>query len=393
MTSPDPGAKSGPASGNAGPGANAARRDALNRGGNPFSDTRFLSALELAGCTGQSSGWEAVPVTVGTAEAAYASAWLKQHSRGEFVFDFVWADASHRAGLHWYPKLLVAAPLTPVTGPRLMADDADGRTKLIGQLESQVHQRQLSSCAVNFCDPHDCRALDQSGWLKRFDWQFHWFNRGYRDFDEFLNSMRSKPRKNIRRERRLAHQDGWRYRWVHGQDIDERELELVSSCYQTTFALYRNLPILNINFFREAARLFGPRFLVCIASHGDTDLACSVFWKSDTHLFGRYWGALEQTSDVHFEACYYQGIEYCIAHGLKVFEPGAQGEHKIRRGFVPVPTFSYHYIRHPGLREGIRSWLELERQALDQYREQLQSLIPYLDQGGEPAGRPGLEPG
>jgi len=355
--------------------------NALNRDDNPFSDHRFLAALAACGCIGGDTGWQSSPFA-NSESGACAPAWLKFHSHGEFVFDFAWAEAAHRAGLRWYPKLLVAAPLTPVTGPRLLAGDFEARAALVERLEVFVEEHQLSSCGINFCDTVDRETLDQTHWLKRFGWQYHWHNRNYRDFDAFLNELRSKPRKNIRRERRLAHQDGWHYRWIDGEHMGDAEIETVANCYQTTFALYGNLPSLNKQFFAAAAKAFGRQFLVCMASRADEDLACSVFWRNKTRLFGRYWGSLVQTRDVHFEACYYQGIDYCIEHGLSTFEPGAQGEHKIRRGFVPVRTYSYHHIRHPALREGIRRWLEMESRALEAYRQDLKTMEPYR-QGAE----------
>ncbi|MGK7295413.1 MAG: GNAT family N-acetyltransferase [Candidatus Wenzhouxiangella sp. M2_3B_020] len=357
----------------------AARWNAVNRGRNPFTDHRFLAALEDCGCVGEGTGWQSAAAGTTSPNEAFAPAWIKHHSHGEFVFDFAWAEAAHRSGLRWFPKLLVAVPLTPVTGPRLLGGDDRARAALVDELEARVNHESLSSCAINFCDAADREILDDSAWLSRGDWQFHWFNRGYENFDDFLGALRSKPRKNIRRERRLARADGWDYRWVDGERITDDELRTVHACYRTTFMLYRNLPALNEAFFARCARAFGDQFLVCFASRRGEDLACSVFWKSDTRLYGRYWGALTETRDVHFEACYYQGIEYCIDRGLQAFEPGAQGEHKIRRGFRPVRTHSYHYVRHPVLREGIRRWLEMERRALDQYREELREIEPFRE--------------
>jgi len=354
--------------------------NALNRRTNPFADHRFLAALEACGCVSPDRGWTSAVMETGD-NRAFAPAWLKHHSHGEFVFDFAWAEAAHRAGLHWYPKLLVAVPLTPVTGPRLLGDSSDRRRELIERLERRVEDEALSSCAVNFCDDADRADLEAAGWLARSDWQFHWFNQAYGDFDAFLERLRSKPRKNIRRERRKAREDGWRYRWITGTKISSVELDTVHACYRTTFLRYRNLPALTRAFFEQAARSFGSPFLVCFASRNGQDLACGVFWRNRETLFGRYWGALVETRDVHFETCYYQGIEYCIEHGISRFEPGAQGEHKIRRGFVPVRTWSYHYIRHPALREGIRRWLEMEHAALEDYRRQLREIEPFRDDG------------
>jgi hypothetical protein len=352
--------------------------NACNRGGNPFTDHRFLGALRSSASVRPQTGWTDVSAEYAQPDS-FAPVWQKTNSHGEFVFDFAWADAAHRAGLRWYPKLLVAAPLTPVTGPRLLGKDPDARSGLLGRLTESVEAGRFSSCSINFCDEADRQLLAASEWLGRWDWQYHWFNDDYADFDAFLARLRSKPRKNIRRERRLAHADGWEYRWIDGDSASDEELRTVHDCYRTTFLLYRNLPSLNLPFFQRAARAFGRRFLVCMASQHGEDLACSVFWRSDRRLYGRYWGARTETRDVHFEACYYQGIQYCIEHGLDAFEPGAQGEHKIRRGFVPVRTFSFHYIRHEGLREGVRRWLLMEQRALEEYRRELRSLEPYRE--------------
>ncbi len=365
-TSPDPGGFSA---------LDASRWNALNRGAGPFTDHRFFHALESSDCVGLSSGWHALP---GELTSGYAPLWLKNHSHGEFVFDHMWADAAHRGGLNWFPKLVVAVPLTPVTGPRLMADADDDRQDLLRHLEELVRHRQCSSCAINFCDRQDRETLaEQPNWLARHCWQFHWHNRDWNDFDDFLASLKSRPRKNIRRERRLAHANGWRYRWVDGRQINEQELRLIDRCYRTTFMLYGNLPLLNLQFFRQAARSFGSAFLTCIASRNGIDRAAAIFWRDEKRLYGRYWGALEEMRDVHFEACYYQGIEYCIHNRLEAFEPGAQGEHKIRRGFLPTPTYSFHFISHPGLRQAIDRWIASENEALKRYRDELKTLVPY----------------
>ncbi|NBB91567.1 MAG: GNAT family N-acetyltransferase [Gammaproteobacteria bacterium] len=347
----------------------------------PFVDWRFLASAEEAGCTGGATGWRPCPLTEpaeGDVVCA-APAWLKEHSHGEFVFDFAWAQASRQAGMPWYPKLLVAAPFTPVTGPRLLGAESHPRSalRLVRRMESLVEALDLWSAGVNFCDPHDAGVLREAGWLERFDWQYHWSNDGYADFDDFLGRLRRKPRKNILAERRRVHEAGWRFRWRDGASLEESEIDLVDRCYQTTFALYGNLPSLNREFFTRAASRFGQQFLICIADLHGEDLACAVFWRDGKRLYGRYWGSLVDTRDVHFETCYYQGVDYCIRHGLEGFEPGAQGEHKIRRGFLPSRTRSFHYIRHPGLREGVRRWLAAEGEYLENRREQLQALDPF----------------
>ncbi len=347
----------------------------------PFVDWRFLNALDTSACTAPGSGWTPWPLILrddqGRLRGA-APAWLKGHSHGEFVFDWAWARAAESGGLNWYPKLLVAAPFTPVTGPRLLSgSDPAVALALAEGLEARVERYGLSSAGVNFCTEDDARALSERGWLARFDWQFHWHNPGYRDFDDFLDRLKRKPRKNIRAERRRVHEAGWQFQMKSGLELTPADIDLITRCYQGTFALYGNLPSLNRDFFARAAEVFGSQFLACIASLDGQARAMAAFWRDERRLYGRYWGSLDDTRDVHFETCYYQGIEYCIRERIQCFEPGAQGEHKIRRGFLPQRTRSFHYIRHPGLRAGIARYLDSEAEALIQYRSQLDTLNPY----------------
>ncbi len=347
----------------------------------PFMDWRFLTALEQAGSVGKVVGWEPAPLIIPGPQGplAGASAYLKSNSHGEFVFDWAWARAAHQAGLYWYPKLLIASPFSPVPGPRLLGAEArpEAARELIRSIEALVEDNALSSAGINFCDHNDSRLLREAGWLERFDWQYHWKNEGYRDFDDFLSCLKRKPRKNIRAERRRVREAGWTFHWKNGDALDPDDLDLVDRCYQSTFALYGNLPMLNREFFAQAATLFGPDFLVCQALLEGQPQAAAIFWRDRHRLYGRYWGSLIDTRDVHFEACYYQGIDYCIEHGLDWFEPGAQGEHKIRRGFLPRRTTSFHYIRHRGMRQAIDRYLDQEARALLQYREQLETLDPF----------------
>ncbi len=348
---------------------------------NPFVHWDFLEALRHTGCTGTQTGWEPHFVTVsrdGKLRAA-APAWLKHHSHGEFVFDWAWARAAMQAGMPWYPKLLVAAPFSPVGGPRLLGasqSPADAE-HLVQRLEQTVVEHQLSSAGVNFCTEADARVLEAAGWLARFDWQYHWHNEAYRDFDDFSDRFRRKARKNLRAERRKVRDSGWSFHWKSGPELSESELDLIHRCYRSTFDLYGNRPSLNRDFFAAAAALATPQLLVCLAHHGDQPLAAAVFWRDQERLYGRYWGSLVEARDVHFEACYYQGIEYCILHGLNGFEPGAQGEHKIRRGFLPQKTRSFHFIRSPAMRHAIRRYLQAEAEALHAYRRDLEQLNPF----------------
>ncbi len=347
----------------------------------PFVHWDFLRALADTGCTGKQTGWEPefLGIHRGGAVRAAAPAWIKSHSHGEFVFDWAWARAAMQAGMPWYPKLLVAAPFTPVRGPRLLGArqspvDAE---QLVEQLEQCVEQRRLSSAGVNFCTEADAGLLRAAGWLERFDWQYHWRNEAYRDFDDFLDRFRRKARKNLRAERRKVREAGWEFVWKSGPELTPEELDLVHRCYLSTFQLYGNRPSLNREFFGAAAQLDSPQMLVCLACHDDRALAAAVFWRDQYRLYGRYWGSMVDARDVHFEACYYQGIEYCIEHDIDWFEPGAQGEHKIRRGFLPQRTQSFHYIRSPAMRSAIRRYLQAEAEALLAYREDLERLNPF----------------
>lgn len=363
-------------------GLDPAAWNALLAAAGPFTDHRFLAALETGACVGGATGWTPRPLLAADSEGrllAAAPAYIKQHGHGEFVFDWHWASASERAGLPWYPKLVVAVPYTPVTGPRLIgADRHPGAALALARgLERAVEENRLSSAAVNFCDEADADVLRRAGWLERCGWQYHWKNPGYRDFEDFLDTLRHKARSNIRRERRLVQEAGWEFEWRGGGDLDDSALDFVFRCYRNTFLAYGNPPMLTRAFFGHAARAFGERFLVCVARRAGRARACAMLWQDRDRLYGRYWGGLEETRDVHFEACYYQGIEHCIRTGLSAFEPGAQGEHKIRRGFLPASTRSFHYIRHPVLRQAIAGWLTRERNALDELERELASLSPY----------------
>ena len=353
----------------------------LTRNTGPFVHWDFIDSLQRSACIGAGTGWE--PFFLKSERSGQLTAavpgWLKLHSHGEFVFDWAWARAAHQARMRWYPKLLVAAPFSLVTGPRLLGveNNRPAAEQLVEELVGTVHRRALSSAGVNFCQPADSEVLRAGGWLERFDWQFHWTNPGYGDFDDFLSRFRRKARKNIRAERRKVAEAGWSLRWKGGDQLDGEDIDLVTRCYLTTFQLYGNLPSLNRDFFSHAAQRFGDQLQVCIAERAGQALAAAVFWHDGQRLYGRYWGSLVDCRDVHFEACYYQGIEFCIRRGLSAFEPGAQGEHKIRRGFLPVRTRSFHYIRHPGMRSAIARYLQAEAESLEQYRTGLDRLDPF----------------
>jgi predicted N-acyltransferase len=358
--------------------------DRLNRDSHPFTTHAFLHGLEQHGCLRASLGWRAHHVTLwrGATLVAAAPAYLKTNSHGEFVFDHAWADAYERTGLAYYPKLLCAVPYTPVTGPRLLvaADEPPTtRTELAQALVASCESRGFSGVHVNFATDDEAAALSGLNWLARSDWQFHWANAGWTDFDAFLAALTHKRRKEIRRERAAVAKHGIHFRWRHGHDVTDAELEFAFACYARTFAEKGNYPALTRAFFVNLPRALGAGFVLVLAELDDTPIAMALSLRSDDTLYGRYWGADRYVPGLHFECCYYQGIDYCLAHGLARFEPGAQGEHKIARGFLPVATRSHHWLADPRLREAVRRSLVGEAQWLERYHRSLLAQSPFAE--------------
>ncbi len=346
----------------------------MTEAGAVFVSEAFLATLSQTNCIGPGTGWNRLA-------DIDAPAFIKTHSHGEFVFDWMWAKAAEQAGIRWYPKLLIAAPFSPVTGPRLSLSDRSPQAieKSLNELEAYCHEAKLTNASINFVSERDRSVLTESQWLERFDWQYHWYNRDYACFDEFLASLKRKARKNIQAERRKAQGGGWLFSWHGGQDADHAVIDLAFDCYLLTHKIYGNHAALSRDFFHHIARALGTKFQICQAAKNGEPLAAAIFFVDNGHLYGRYWGSLIDTRDVHFEVCYYQGIEYCIKHNLRCFEPGAQGEHKIRRGFVPTKTYSFHWFEIPELRRGIERYLTQEAQALERHGDELLHRTPYLD--------------
>jgi len=304
-------------------------------------------------------------------------AYLKTNSYGEFVFDWAWADAWQRNGLDYYPKLVTAVPYTPATGPRLLARDGAGadaiRRQLIDAARKLVDDNGFSTAHWLFCEAGDIRELGDAGMLLRFDLQFHWHNRGYRDFDDFLQQFSSKKRKNVRRERRKVSDAGVRIETIPGAELDDAQWHILYDFYRITFMKKSGAPTLSAGFFRAMAH----RLLAIFAVHDGDIVAGAICFTGGDTLYGRHWGCYREFDSLHFEVCYYAGIEYCIRSGLQHFEPGAQGEHKIARGFSPLKTWSAHYVRDESFREAIRRHLQHESRALDDYHRLLSSSEPY----------------
>ncbi|WP_449301606.1 GNAT family N-acetyltransferase [Pseudoxanthomonas mexicana] len=356
--------------------------DALHDGRNPFVTHAFLHGLESQGCLRRDWGWTPHHLTLweGDTLVAAAPGYLKDNSHGEFVFDHAWAHAYARYGLDYYPKWLCAAPYSPVTGPRLLAQDAAHRKALLTAVRDEVLRLGLSSAHVNFHaeDEDDAFASD---WLPRIDVQYHWRNPGHwRDFDGFLADFDHKHRKNIRQERAKVQRAGVVIRTVHGDEATAADLEAMFGFYLRTFQDYGNSPALTLPFLQHLAQTMPRQLVMFLADHDGRTIAGALCLRGHDTLYGRYWGAEAPLPGLHFETCYYQGIAYCLREGLARFEPGAQGEHKIARGFLPAWVRSRHWIADPEFAGALANWCDEESQAVRRYARTLQSHSPFKQQ-------------
>ena len=354
---------------------------------NPFLDHAFLCGLERHGCLLPDHGWLSHHLGLYKSGELVAAAplYIKLNSHGEYVFDWAWASAYARHGLDYYPKLLCAVPYSPVPGPRLLVGDGVDaellRRALIDAIRAEAERRNWSSAHLNFASQSDAAAfVDDDNWLPRFDWQFHWKNLGWRDFTDFLDALTPKKRKNIRQERERVERAGVRCEIRRGDELVATEWEQIHNFYSATFDEKGNYPALTPAFFRHLGQALPTRTLAVLAWRGTHLIAAAVLLRSRDNLYGRYWGCSETVPGLHFEVCYYQGIDYCLRHGLKSFEPGAQGEHKLARGFLPTMTRSFHYLADPGFRVAVRDALEREAVVLHDYREELMAHSPYKRQ-------------
>ncbi len=341
----------------------------------PFVSHAFLSALEESGSVGPGTGWSPAPIQVredGRLVAA-APAYLKSHSQGEYVFDHGWAEAWQNAGGQYYPKLLVAVPFTPVPGPRLLGHRPQ---ELLAAIEAVAVQNALSSAHVNFIEEREVSEFEARGWLIREGIQYHWFNRGYASFDDFLAALSSRKRKTIRRERAAACK-GLEIATRRGAEIGAAEWDAMWAFYQDTGARKWGRPYLTRAFFEQIAETMADRLLLFLARREGAPIAGALNVIGCDSLYGRYWGCVEDVPFLHFELSYYRAIEWAIDHGLGSVQAGAQGEHKIARGYEPVITRSAHFIPNPSFRSAIADFLERERAAVRSELEWLASALPY----------------
>ena len=365
----------------------AAEWDACAGSENPFVSHAFLEALEASGSACGKTGWLPQHLLVeapGGSVIAAAPLYLKSHSYGEYVFDWGWADAYERAGGRYYPKLQCAVPFTPVPGPRLLVRDdapADTRDLLVGALLEVARRHSVSSLHVTFAPEGEWRCLGEAGFLQRQGQQFHWHNRGYRDFDDFLDALASRKRKQIKRERRDALEGGIEVRVLCGKEIEARHWDAFFRFYISTSDRKWGSPYLTRGFFDLLGERLAEQIVLVMAEKGGKPIAGALNLAGGDALYGRNWGCSGDYPFLHFELCYYRAIDVAIARGLALVEAGAQGPHKIQRGYLPTPTYSAHWIRDPGLARGVADFLRRERAGLEREMAALSELSPYRQEG------------
>jgi predicted N-acyltransferase len=352
------------------------------RADNPFLDHAFFRALEESGCTDGRTGWQAQHILLSDAQGQAVGLmplFLKSHSMGEYVFDHGWANALERAGGRYYPKLQGSVPFTPVTAPKLLvpSGDLDLEAALLNTAQQLAGRLEASSVHLTFIPEDEAALADSMGWLRRVDTQFHWHNKGFSSFEQFLETLSSRKRKTIRRERRDALSDGLKVRWLSGSEITEAHWDAFFAFYEDTGARKWGRPYLNRMFFSLLGQYMADSIVLMLAYDGNEPVAGAINFRGRNRLYGRNWGATRDVPFLHFEVCYYQAIDYAIAHGLEVVEAGAQGEHKLARGYEPVLTHSVHWIAHPGLRQAVADYLEDERPAVEQQQELLEGFTPF----------------
>jgi predicted N-acyltransferase len=355
---------------------------------NPFVDHAFLLSLEESGSASARTGWMPCPIVLRDKQGAVVGAmpcYLKSHSYGEFVFDHAWARAYERAGGRYYPKLQTAVPFTPVTGPRMLVrpgySSADARAKLSDAACQAARQFRASSWHVTFSTKDEWDALGELGLLQRVDTQYHWHNQGYATFNDFLDALASRKRKAIRKEREQARASGVTLEWVTGRDITEAHWDAFFAFYMDTGSRKWGTPYLNRRFFSLIGERMADRILLIMGKRDGAYVAGALNFIGGDTLYGRYWGCLETHNFLHFEACYYQAIDFAIEHKLACVEAGAQGEHKLARGYAPATTYSLHYFADPGLASAVEAYLRQERHAVERDAEMLAEALPFKKEG------------
>lgn len=345
----------------------------------PLLSHAFLSALETSGSVNSATGWQPTPLLVLDDDVLVGAMplYIKSHSYGEYVFDWAWADAYAQHGLEYYPKLLSAIPFTPITSARLMAASSEVQGLLIAALSRVMEQNTLSSAHVLFPNEASEQALTEAGWLKRSGVQFRWQNQHYQSFDDFLSVLSHDKRKKIRQERKKVTAAGVTCAHIVGADITPEQWEFFYACYQNTYREHRSTPYLNLEFFQTLGRTMPQHILLILAYREQQPIAAALNIYDANALYGRYWGALDYVPNLHFELCYYQAQEFCIAESIQFFEGGAQGEHKLARGFEARPTCSFHKIAHPEFAKAIAQFVRRESVGIAAYTDELEQRAPF----------------
>lgn len=344
----------------------------------PFINYQFFKALENSHSVGDTTGWQPHHLTLSKSNNVLAilPMYIKQHSWGEYVFDWAWADAYHKHNEPYYPKLVATIPFTPIYTPKLITSDID-LPQVFSVLTEHCLAQNINSWHILYTQVIDKQSLKLNNVFQRNTVQFHWFNHQYPDFSAFLSTFTARKRKNVKKERLSISQKNIKVRRILGKDITLEELTFFYLTYQLTYLKRDHSPHLTIDFFSNVLKTLPNNILLVVASIDDCDIACAWFFFDEQQLYGRYWGCTQMHNNLHFELCYYQGIEFCIEHKLQVFNPGAQGEHKIQRGFEPVLTHSYHWIKHLGFRAAIQQFCQQERQQMLRYQEHCQQFSPF----------------
>jgi len=357
----------------------AAEWDALLPDNQPFLRHAFLLTLEESGSVRPETGWQPDHLLwreQGTLRAALPG-YRKRHSQGEYVFDHAWADACQRAGIPYYPKWLGAIPFSPVTGARLLGE-THAVNAILQALPDELHQHGLSGAHINFTTPQaDAALTQQPDWLLRLGLQYHWHNPGYRDFQDFLDTLMSRKRKQLRKEREQVAASGFDFTWYRGDALREDQWDFIYTCYANTYAVRGQYPYLTRPFFSLLAARMPEAIRVVIATIQGQPAAMAFCLTDGITLYGRYWGCLAEFDRLHFETCFYQGMDFAIAEGLQRFDAGAQGEHKLARGFVPQLTHSWHYLCHEGLRDAVADFLVQERAGVRAWEHDARDALPY----------------
>jgi predicted N-acyltransferase len=357
---------------------------ALQSSPSPFMSHEYLAAMESSASASPATGWTPSFITLwrGSELQAGCALYLKDHSYGEYVFDWAWANTYQQHGLDYYPKALIAVPFTPVPGARLLARDAAARDALLKAVLAWCRAQKLSSLHLLFAAVDDVAACEKAGLMLRHTVQFHWTNAGWTDFDAFLASLSHDKRKKIRQERRKVADAGVSFRWSRGRDISPADWRFFYRCYERTYREHGNAPYLTRDFFDRMARNMPDNWLLFVAERAGKPIATSLIGLGsegggEKVAYGRYWGALERVDCLHFEACYYQPLQWCIAHGRHRFEGGAQGEHKMARALMPAKTTSAHWLAHPAFADAVERFLEREGQGIGNYLEHLEQRSPF----------------